>query len=155
LIVIVMAASLLFGRGRLRQWFSSPAVQAACSLYVAFVGLGFWFLLGGPDQLVTVIDWLTEMTAHTLSPILGFVYWLRGVPKGQLTWRHPFMWLSYPIGYLVYWLFRGPIVGEYPYFFVDVNELGYGGVATWSGVLVVAFLILGGLMLLWDRRSST
>lgn len=154
LIIIIMAAALLFGRSRLHDWFKSPSVQAACCLYIAFVGLGFWFLLGGPRTLETILDWLPEMTAHTLSPILGAVYWFRVVPRGELTRRDTFLWLIYPIAYLVYWLIRGPLVGYYPYFFVDVDSIGYSGVAMWSLALIVVFLILGSLMLLVDRRRS-
>lgn len=154
LLIIIMATSLLFGRGRLHQWFQSPSVQSACCLYIAFVGLGFWFLLGGPGEIDTLIRWIPEITAHTLSPILGAVYWYRAVPKGHLTRRDPFVWLLYPIIYLIYWLFRGPLVGYYPYFFVDVDAIGYGGVAIWSGALIVVFLILGSLMLAVDQRKS-
>lgn len=154
LIVIVMAGALLFGRGRLHNWFKSPAVQAACCLYIAFVGLAFWFLLGGPTYVQTALDWLPEITAHSLSPILGAIFWYRCVPKGQMAWRHAVLWLAYPIAYLVYWLFRGPRVGYYPYFFIDVDALGYGGVAVWSGALIVAFLVLGTLMWLIDRWQA-
>ncbi len=151
LLIIVMAGALLAGRGRLYRWFNSPVVQAACCLYIAFVGLGFWFILGGPGDVATLLDWIPQLTAHTLSPILGVVFWLRCVEKGQLNGRHPFIWLAYPIAYLIYWLIRGPIVGYYPYFFVDVNALGYSGVAMWSGALIIMFLILGTIMWRIDR----
>lgn len=155
LLIVIMAAALLAGRGRLYNWFKFPAVQAACCLYIAFVGIGFWFILGGPTYVQSVWDWIPEVTAHTLSPILGIVYFYFGVPDGELTWKHPFIWLAYPIGYLIYWLIRGPIVGYYPYFFVDVNLLGYGGVAIWSGALIVVFLILGTIMWRVDRWQAS
>lgn len=155
LIIIIMAAALLAGRGWLYGWFKSPVVQAACCLYIAFVGLGFWFILGGPTYVQNWLDWIPEITAHTLSPILGVVYFLRGVPKGELTWKHPFIWLAYPIAYLIYWLIRGPIVGYYPYFFIDVNLLGYSGVAIWSGALIVFFLLLGTIMWRIDRWQAS
>lgn len=159
-LVIVLAAALLAGRGRLARWAAAPPVQAAISLYIVFVGLGFWFLLGGPEPIDRWWLWIPEATAHTLSPFLGLLYWGWIVPTGSLRWRHPVLWLAYPIGYLAYWLVRGPIVGEYPYFFVDVDAIGYGGVAIWSGALVVAFVILGSSMLAVDRfrdgrREST
>ncbi|MCP5099270.1 MAG: hypothetical protein GY943_27265, partial [Chloroflexi bacterium] len=50
---------------------------------------------------------------------------------------------------------RGPLVGYYPYFFLDVDELGYAGVAAWSGILILFYLVLGNLMWLWDRRYET
>ena len=155
LLAIIMAGALLYGRGRLYNWFQSPSVQSAFCLYIAFVGLGFWFLLGGPQNAVTFVDWIPEITAHTLSPLLGAVIWYRCVSKGQLSWRDSVIWLSYPIGYLVYWLIRGPLVGYYPYFFIDVNALGYSGVAIWSGALVVVFLLLGLLMWRIDRWQAS
>lgn len=153
-LVVVMAAALLAGRGRLYNWFKSPGVQSAFCLYIAFVGLAYWLLLSDPSYLQTARDWIAEMTAHTLSPILGVVYWVRGVPRGYLTGRHPLQWLLYPLGYLVYWLFRGPLVGYYPYFFVDVDALGYGGVAVWTAVLVSVFLLLGAAMWQLDRWQA-
>jgi len=82
------------------------------------------------------------------------VWWVVAVPKGRLRLWHPFAWLAYPIVYLGYWLVRGPIVGEYPYFFIDVAELGYAGVAVWTGILVAGFLVLGLVMWVVDRVRS-
>lgn len=155
LVVIVMAAALLAGQGRLYRWFQSPVVQSAWCLYIAFVGIGFWFILGGPQNVSAWYLWISEVTAHTLSPILGVVYWVLFVEKGAVNGRHPFIWLAYPIAYLIYWLIRGPIVGYYPYFFVDVNLLGYGGVAIWSGALIVVFLVLGTIMWRVDRWQAS
>lgn len=151
LIVVIMGGALLLGNGRLHQFFSSAAVQSACCLYITFVGLGFWLLLGGPQGIESWFGWIPEICGHSLSPVLGAIFWFLYVPKGKLQGRHPVIWLSYPILYLVYWLIRGPLVGYYPYFFVDVNLLGYRGVAVWSGALIVIFLILGSLMLALDR----
>jgi hypothetical protein len=153
-VVIVMSVSLLWGHGRLHHWFRNTSVQSAICLYIFFVGLAFWFLLGGPTYAETVVDWIAEMTGHTLSPILGFVYWFVVLSPEKLQWRDPFLWLLYPIGYLIYWLFRGPLVGYYPYFFIDVDALGYAGVAQWTAILIIAFLFLGSLMLLVSRRRQ-
>ena len=79
------------------------------------------------------------------------MWWVGAVEPGRLRIWHPFAWLAYPIGYLGFWLVRGPIVGEYPYFFIDVDELGYAGVAVWTGILVAGFLVLGLVMLIVDR----
>jgi hypothetical protein len=154
ILIVAMAWALLRRRGRLAGFFAAPSVQAACSLYILFVGLAFWFVLGGPQDVEAWWLWIPEATAHTLSPLLGVVWWVRHVPWGALRPVQPVVWLGYPIGYLAYWLVRGPIVGEYPYFFIDVNELGYPGVATWSGILIAGFLVLGMLMLGVDRIAG-
>jgi len=58
-LIVVMAAALLTGRGRLARWFSPAPVQAAFSLYILFVGLAFWFVLGGPEAVS-----YTHLRAH-------------------------------------------------------------------------------------------
>ena len=151
ILIVVMAWALLRGRGRVAEFFAAPSVQAACSLYILFVGLVFWFVLGGPQDVEAWWLWIPEVTAHTLSPLLGVVWWATAVERGRLRLWHPVAWLVYPIAYLGYWLVRGPIVGEYPYFFLDVGELGYGGVAVWIGILVAGFLVLGLVMWGVDR----
>jgi hypothetical protein len=98
--------------------------------------------------------WIPEVTAHSLSPLLGIVWWAGAVAPGRLRLWHAVAWLVYPIAYLGYWLVRGPIVGEYPYFFIDVDELGYAGVAVWTGILVAGFLVLGLVMWVTDRVRS-
>jgi len=150
-LIVVMAASLLSGRGRIARWFSRAPVQAAFSLYILFVGLAFWFVLGGPEDVEAWWLWIPEVTAHSLSPLLGVVWWVGAVERGRLRLWHPIAWLGYPIVFLGYWLVRGPIVGEYPYFFIDVDELGYAGVAVWTGTLVAGFLVLGLVMWVVDR----
>ncbi len=151
-LIVVMAVALLRGRGRLARRFALAPVQAAFSLYILFVGLAFWFVLGGPEEVEAWWLWIPEVTAHTLSPLLGVVWWWAAVERGRLRLWHPVAWLAYPIAYLGYWLVRGPIVGEYPYFFLDVTELGYAGVAGWIGILVAGFLVLGLAMWGVDRR---
>ncbi len=150
-LIVVMAAALLRGRGRLARWFAAAPVQAAFSLYILFVGLAFWLVLGGPEDVEAWWLWIPEVTAHSLSPLLGVVWWATAVERGTLRPWHPLVWLVYPMAYLGYWLVRGPIVGEYPYFFLDVVELGAAGVAVWIGVLVGAFLVLGFVMWGIDR----
>ncbi len=153
-LIVVMAVSLLFGNGRLHQWFSSPIVQSALCLYIFFVGFTYWLLLGDPSSIEGLNRWIPEILTHTLSPILGVVYWIRVIPWGHLKWRYAVIWLAYPIAYLVYWLIRGPIVNDYPYFFIDVNSQGYAGVAMWSGALIVMFIIGGTIMWGCDRAFS-
>ena len=153
-LIVIMVWALLSGKGRLYDFFKSPSVQSACCLYIAFVGLGFWGLLGGPE-VSNVLDWIPEITAHTFSPIMGAVYWFFAVPKRSLSWIDPVKWLLYPIAYLIFWLFRGPLVGYYPYFFIDVDAMGYSGVALWTSILIIAYLLLGFGMRLIDRGKAS
>ncbi len=152
-LIVIMMVALMTQRGALYRFFERPSVQAACCLYIIFVGLAYWGLLGDAPR-ESIGDWIAELTGHTLSPILGLVYWWVAVPRGQLRWWNPLTWLIFPLTYLGYWLLRGPIVGYYPYFFLDVNTIGYDGVGVWTLVLNAAYLVLGWLMLLVDKGRA-
>ena len=39
----------------------------------------------------------------------------------------------------------------YPYFFLNVERLGFGGVALWVIILVVIFIALGYILFMFDR----
>ena len=71
---------------------------------------------------------------------LGYVvYWLLFAPRTGLRWKDAVGWLAYPGVYLVYILARGAVSGLYPYPFVDVKVLGYGGVAGPRGGILAGF----------------
>jgi hypothetical protein len=85
------------------------------------------------------------------------VYWLLFAPRAGLSWKDSVTWLIYPGVYLVYVLARGAVSGLYPYPFVDVNVLGYGGVLARSGLLMLVFLGMGLLVVAigrWMRARS-
>ena len=95
-----------------------------------------------------VADWIL----HYVTPALFVVYWLIFVPKRSLRWKHPLVWASYPLAYLIYALFRGGLSGFYPYPFIDVAVLGLPRVFLNGAALLVVFCLAGLLLVLIDRR---
>jgi hypothetical protein len=87
-----------------------------------------------------------------MVPVGYVVYWLLFAPRAELSWKDSVTWLIYPGVYLVYVLARGAVSGLYPYPFVDVNVLGYGGVLARSGLLMLVFLGMGLLVVAVGRR---
>jgi len=51
--------------------------------------------------------------------------------------------LCYPLIYLIYTLVRGSFTGTYPYPFLDVGVIGYGGMMANVAVLLIVFLGMG------------
>lgn len=62
-----------------------------------------------------------------------------------------------PLIYVAFILIRALILGNsysgtlYPYFFLNVERLGFGGVALWVIILVVIFIALGYILFMFDR----
>jgi hypothetical protein len=138
------------------KWLSRPSVQAATAVYIAIVGMVYQLLL---RQLWNPqgAQWVADVLLHSMVPVGYVVYWLLFAPRAGLSWKDSVTWLIYPGVYLVYVLARGAVSGLYPYPFVDVNVLGYGGVLARSGLLMLVFLGMGLLVVAigrWMRARS-
>ncbi len=154
IIAAVFAGLLLAeGDGSLARFARRPTVQTAVSVYVFFVGLGLWILLGGPDYEAfdNVWWWVGDLTTHTISPLVALAWFVVAVPKGTLGWKDPFGWLWYPITWYLFWMLAGPWVGTYPYPFMDVPEIGPAAATVWVGILPAVFLTLGYVFVGLDR----
>ena len=137
---------------------TDPVRKGAVTLYVAITGLVYHLVLDNPhsgfaapavDRSLT--DAIGNQLLHTVVPLLAVLDWLVFDARGRFRWRYAGYWLAYPLAYLAFALVRGAIVGEYPYPFLDVDELGYRGVTITALVFAVAFWLLGLLFVLIDR----
>ncbi|WP_439661440.1 Pr6Pr family membrane protein [Lentzea sp. HUAS TT2] len=113
----------------------SAQLRGAAVLYMATTGIVYWLLLQGIDvQTPAYANWVL----HTVVPILVVVEWLLAPERTRRAW----IWLSFPLAYLVYTLVRGPIVGWYPYPFMDPRQNGYGTVLLTCVFVAVVFGVL-------------
>ena len=129
------------------------SVPAVLGLIVAFVGVAYSALLRStwhPKGLSIAADELV----HDIVPLLVLLFWWRFAPKGTLRVSHIVSWLGYPAGYLAYSLARGAAEGWYPYYFLDVNTLGYPVVLKVSALITVAIVVMSALLVAVDRRLT-
>jgi hypothetical protein len=128
--------------------------RSAAVLYMAITGVVFALLLSGlQEDLQTTIPWV-DFVVHKLMPVVLVADWLIDPPRHRLPRWTVLAWLAYPLAWFAYTLARGADVDWYPYPFVDVSRLGYGGVLGRS-VLLAAGFALAGAALLWlgNRRA--
>ena len=102
--------------------------------------------------------------AHYLVPACVWADYLFFSQKGLMRLSYPLKWLCYPLLYLAYILLvYKPSGGTFivdgkicsvPYFFLDAEVMGAGGVAVWCIVLAAGFLALSYLFLLLDKLLS-
>jgi hypothetical protein len=132
------------------QFFCRPTVQAAAAAYIAIVGITYSLLLRqlwNPQGMQRVAD----VILHDVIPVGYVLYWVFFAPRTELRWKDAIGWLVYPAVYAVYVLARGAVSGLYPYPFMDVNVLGYGGVLVHAAVFLLVFLGMGLLVVAVGR----
>jgi hypothetical protein len=114
-----------------------------------------YLLLLRPTLHLTGWDAVADVGLHYLSPALVVGGWVLFGPRRGIDAKVVLLALVWPVGWFAWTLLHGILSGFYPYPFVDVRSLGYGGVALRAGMVIV--LLLGFTMVVWtlDRRLST
>ncbi len=131
------------------------------ALVMIFVTLFVYnFLLADERTLYTYFSDITCTLFHCVLPIMFFVDWLFFCKRKCLKVVDPLLSTVMPLMYVAFIAVRGSIInGEaknivvYPYYFLDVNKLGYGGFFTWVGILVGIFIALGYLLYIVDKSN--
>jgi hypothetical protein len=126
-------------------------IVGGLALSIMLVGVVFALLLQGL-RVLSGAGVFADFLLHKLNPLLVPLFWLLFVPKQILSLRAPFLWLLYPVGYLVYGTVRGMLEGRYAYPFLDVGDLGWPQVLLNAVMIAIGFLIVGAGMVWLDGR---
>jgi hypothetical protein len=147
-------AGLLPARLRVAQppaWF-----KGGVTLFLVITGLIAHFVLDPPDPTLapTFLGLTSAQIEHQITPIATAVDFLLCDAHRRLRWRDPLFWLGYLIAYAAFALVRAEILAapHYPYPFVDLGELGWGGLATNIAIYAAGFTLLGCVLVTVDRR---
>lgn len=126
----------------LGQTFQKDSIRTAVTGYIVLVGVIYHVLLAAihdPQGL----EWYANHLLHTIVPLAVFLDWLFLSGQRSVRFSQVISWQVYPVVYTAYTLIKGSITGFYPYPFLDVNDLGYGGVAVQLAGLFMTFLLTG------------
>lgn len=145
---VALAATLPLVAGNTApgRWFARPAVLGCAVTSITIVGITYHLLLRNiwqPQGLQLVADYLL----HYAVPISTLIYWIAFSPRSRLGLWAPIAWCLYPAGYFVYVFVRGELLRSYPYYFIDVTQIGYPQAMGNSFGLLIAFIVLGMVVL--------
>jgi hypothetical protein len=155
--IAVALAAFTAATGR-SGFFARARVRGAVALYIGVTGSIYFFILRHLWQPQGA-QWWADTGLHYAVPLAYWAWWLTFVPHGALRWRDVAGWLLFPLGYVIWVFLRGAWVGEYPYPFIDVGQLGWARVGINAlgvmGVFVVLGLVVVGLdRVLGGKRAS-
>lgn len=97
-----------------------------------------------------------DTLVHVIVPILTVLDWLLFTPKGAQRWFDPLLWAVPPYAYLA-WAFLNHALGgtfsgrPYPYPFMDIEAIGWGGFLLYLLALTVALEVVAYLIHAIDR----
>lgn len=153
LAALSLTLSLIMQSSALGKFLRSASAKAAIAVYIIIVGIVYNLVLRqlwDPKGLQLIADILL----HQVIPIAYTVYWVVFVPKSNLAWKQPFIWLIYPLIYLLYAIIRGAVTGHYPYPFIDVSQIGFSKMLVNTTIMMIAFISIGFLLVAIDKRKK-
>jgi hypothetical protein len=118
---------------------AQPGAVTATAVYSVVVAVTYEWLLSTETH---GLDRVSNLGLHQVLPLLAVLLWLT-MPKAGLNWRAPLAWLVYPAVYMLCILGRGAVMHRYPYFFADVDKLGYPRTVLNGVVFLLVFYLLG------------
>lgn len=137
-----------------------PRLDAAITMAITVTMLIYLVVLV-PQTFAQAGDYqpftLTDDLIHIITPCLIIADWLLFTPRGRLRWFEPTLWAIIPFLYLAFaftWSGLGGDFGDgrrYPYPFMNVAELGWGGVAAQLAILTVSLMAFGYLFVIVDK----
>ena len=129
----------------------APFLKFIGVLAILLTFLVFNFLLAGQPDRDPQANWrIASISFHVILPLMYVFDWLFFYEHKKIKWFYPLLSVLFPLVYIVFVYTRAAIVNFnpevpylYPYFFLNLDNLGVAGVAKWVAILFAGFILLG------------
>lgn len=150
---------------------NSPVSAAPLLKFIGVLGILLTFLvfnimLAGAEGRDPQLNWrVGSLLFHVVLPIMYIADWFLFYERKKTKWYYPIASIGFPLAYAIFLLIQAVILNFdssilipttetpliYPYFFVNLDNLGVPGVLMWVGILAAAFAAVGFAFLGLDR----
>lgn len=137
----------------------APTFNFLCVIMILVTCIVYNVLLAKEYSVAHYFLTIQNLLLHLILPIMFIVHWAIFCEHGKLRWYHPIMCLIMPLIYVVVILIRSLFVSGtgvlvYPYFFLNVDKLGWGGVIAYIFALLVIFVMIGYIFYAFDHWKT-
>ena len=137
---------------------AAPMLKFIGMLGILLTFLVFNIMLAGAEGRAPQANWrIGSLLFHVVLPIMYIADWFLFYERKQCKFYYPLVSAAFPLGYAVFLLIQAIILKFdssilipttttpliYPYFFVNIDTQGVGGVLMWIVILAVAFIAMG------------
>ena len=137
---------------------AAPLMKFIGMLGILLTFLVFNIMLAGAEGRDPQANWrIGSILFHVVLPILYIADWFLFYERKKCKWQYPIASVAFPFAYAIFLLIQALILGFdssilipttetpliYPYFFVNIETQGIGGVLMWIGILAVVFIAVG------------
>ena len=138
----------------------APTFKFMCMIMIAVTFLVYNILLAKDKTATEYFTSLNNLIMHLILPVMFIIDWVLFYEHGKTKWSYPLLSLIMPLIYVAFILIRSAIVNHettsvvYPYFFLNVSKLGWGGFFMWLFILIAIFVVIGYAIYLLDHLQE-
>ena len=159
LCIFIMFVELIETIKKNRNDYTSklPLLKFIGLLAIMLTFIIFNFILAD-DREMYLNFMINSVLFHIVLPVMYLLDWILFYEHKKIRWYYPLISVSFPVLYAIFIFIRAWILDFnpeapyiYPYFFLDLNELGVFGVLKWIGILSLVFIVVGYLIFGLDK----
>ena len=167
----VMLASLIQTAKKKEDSYvtASPLLKFIGMLGILLTFLVFNIMLAGAEGRDPQLNWrVGSLLFHVVLPIMYIADWFLFYERRKCKLYYPIASIAFPLAYAIFLAIQAVILKFdssilipttttpliYPYFFVNLDNLGATGVLMWIGILSVAFVAVGFAFFGLDRLGK-
>ena len=137
-----------------------PLLKFVSVIMIMITFLVYNILLAKSNSVVDYFTSLYNLSFHVILPLMFIADWFIFYEHGKIKWFYPLLSTIFPLVYVAFVMIRAAVLNWdsnqflYPYFFLNVSEIGIKGVGIWIVILCVVFVCIGYLLLLidWSKK---
>ncbi len=141
---------------------TAPKFYFMCIIMILVTCLVYNFLLAKDDynSFGEYCLAISNFCNHLILPIMFVVHWILFYEHGKTRWYYPLLCVIMPLIYVIFIVVRALILGanytgvKYTYFFLNIDNLGWGGFFGWVIGLICIFVALGYIFYLFDNLKK-
>lgn len=124
------------------RWLTD--VRTAVLSWTITAGLIFGLLIwqSGVRGIPMTVPW-SDLVLHFLLPAVAIVAWIIGPGRRVARWRLIAIVVAFPILWGLFTLWRGSVIGWYPYYFLDLRQVS--GIPEFVGTVAFALAVFAGV----------
>lgn len=166
ILVVVFWIYLLFLMAKNKvSKLTSPKIvrlKGAFTMAIILTFLVYMILLAPIAEPKDFYNW-KNYTLHYIVPIMTIIDWLMLDPKNQYRKSEPFIWTLIPLLYMAFSLIKGYVFNieipdqkhsPYPYFFMNINNIGWDGFLKYAIAIFIFYVVLGYILYFVKTRKK-
>jgi len=137
-----------------------PLLKFIGLLAILLTFIIFNFILAGDREMYLNFR-INSVLFHIILPLMYLLDWILFYEHKKIKWYYPLISVVFPVVYAIFIFIRAWFLGFnpdapyiYPYFFLNLDELGVVGVLKWIGILSLVFIVIGYTIFGLDKISK-